>query len=90
MADNPQEKASVWSRCDNCRGTGVFVRLDERERIGYVCSFCEGTGKRELKYRPFTGLTQRDDVDNVASGKSHQPWKGWVTYERFLAGQMPT
>lgn len=80
--------------CKACAGTGVYVGMGEKNGASIVCSRCRGSGAVEEDYTPFTTRYIRDGVKTVAS-RSHgiviAPGtdRGEVSYEAFLAGQMP-
>lgn len=83
--------ATVEAQCEPCMGTGVFRGFAEPPGLGLVCNRCNGSGKMELTYVPFTGRQQRDDVDFVARADHGFPpnLEGKIYYEEFLEGKMP-
>lgn len=44
--------------CQECKGTGVYVGMAERDGAGVVCYKCDGTGKFHYKYE-YTPFTER-------------------------------
>ena len=51
-------------QCQECKGTGVFVGMAERDGVGVVCYRCKGRGNRHIhiEYEPFTVRRERADV----------------------------
>ena len=86
---------SLEVQCGTCRGTGVYHGFAEPKGVGVVCGECDGTGAKTLKYEPFTGLKQRNDVETVRRSAGSLlptgvgPTGGSVTYEEFLQGKRP-
>lgn len=82
MNDN---QVTIETECKDCGATGVYHGYAEPEGVGVICYKCDGTGKIDLTYIPFTGRKKRSDIRNVIR---HSPNE--VTYEEFLRGRMPS
>lgn len=89
------EQVTVEAECTACGGTGVYHGFAEPEGVGVVCLKCDGTGKMELKYTPFTGRKQRSGINTVMRSRGSLivtgvgPTGGQVSYKEFLEGKMP-
>lgn len=61
--------------CPQCKGTGIYVGLAERNGAGVICGHCHGTGAYMFKhtYTPFTKRRTRRDIKRV-----YQPHSGYV------------
>ena len=55
------------AQCGDCKGSGIYVGLAERDGAGVVCNSCKGTGcvEQRIEYIDFDGRTFRDDVIRV-------------------------
>ena len=51
--------------CPDCKGTGLYVGMCEREGAAVVCNKCGGEGYMYLNYNKFTGKKVREDVKRV-------------------------
>jgi len=89
------DQASVDIQCPSCGGSGVYRGFAEPEGVGVVCLDCNGTGKKALKYFPFTGRTRRTGIRIVRRSRGSLlptglgPTGPSVTYAEFLSGKMP-
>lgn len=83
--------------CGECKGTGIYVGMAERDGVGVVCHRCKGTGKAHFKHEftEFSGRKTRLDVDRViqanpgimcGSISGDTSWCGGITYDEWLAG----
>ena len=82
MAHHKQEEEA---QCKDCKGTGIYVGMAERERYGVLCMKCKGTGKTMLVFEwdDFEGRVPRYDVDTVAEANPG------ITLGIGVAGGMP-
>lgn len=92
MTANQQQSIDV--ECQKCAATGVSKSRLSKSRAGTACDNCEGTGKVELTFTPFTGRKTRSDVDFVRPFGQIYPdndnrVEGQVTYQEFLDGGKP-
>ena len=81
--------STISAECKQCRGTGLYTGLGEKDGMAVVCSNCRGTGEYWIIYLPFTGQKTRDDVTRVVQtnpgiritpeitqgGVSYQEWQ---------------
>jgi len=53
--------------CSNCKGTGLYVGMSERDGAAVVCHTCAGSGKVTFKreFPKFVGRKRRDNVKRV-------------------------
>jgi hypothetical protein len=53
--------------CHDCRGTGVYKGMAEREGFAVECYSCKGTGKHHAKYEydDFSGKKMRENISTV-------------------------
>ncbi len=90
--------------CKSCGGTGLYVGMAERDGAAVICSTCNGTGKQELSYTPFTKRKERTDIvrvystgggyvitpkDIVVDGKDFPFSTAGCTYKEWLNGVTP-
>ncbi len=59
------ETKTVQAQCHDCRGTGLYTGIGERDGLAVVCGKCEGTGQKDISYTPFTGRKTRENVRKV-------------------------
>lgn len=82
-------------QCSSCNGTGIYCGFAEPKGVGVVCLRCDGSGKGELSYTPFTGRKERKDVKTVQRsrgsfiGTGVGPTGNSITYAEFIAGKRP-
>lgn len=55
----------LYIRCENCRGTGLYVGMAERDGAAIVCHGCKGTGGVLRTFTLFAKRELRDDVTRV-------------------------
>ncbi|MDH5570397.1 MAG: hypothetical protein OEY89_01450 [Gammaproteobacteria bacterium] len=57
----------VKEKCPNCKGTGIYTGMGERDGAGVVCYNCKGTGCYvfEHHYEEFTKRKNRNDIKRV-------------------------
>lgn len=91
--------------CQNCKGTGLYKGMSERDSCAVICSSCYGTGKVEFHYNEFEGRKVRSDVKRVFKsscgyvhshedvttdeGKTIKFSEGGCSYEEWLNGTEP-
>lgn len=82
---------SVECECAECKGTGLYVGLAERDGAAVVCYRCNGTGKAKFEYqwREFAEKKRKLNVVQVwrtGAGIVLAPGvcQGGVPYERWL------
>jgi len=51
--------ATVRAECGDCKGTGIYIGYDEHDGASVVCANCDGSGYREIKYKPWDGKRKR-------------------------------
>ena len=53
--------------CPDCKGTGLYVGMAERDGAAVICFICDGTGKKHIKheYTEFTERQVRPGVERV-------------------------
>ncbi len=53
--------------CPDCKATGIYVGMGERNGFGVVCHKCDGTGRYEYKYEyvEFVAIKPRTDIVRV-------------------------
>lgn len=53
--------------CKQCKGTGLYVGMAERDGAAVVCHGCQGTGKAHniIEYDDFDGRKEREAVRRV-------------------------
>lgn len=81
--------------CSSCGGTGVYAGSAEQNGVAVVCSTCKGTGGVDKEFVLFASRQRREGVKTVAlrnHGVVLAPGldQGEISYEAFLAGEMPT
>ena len=81
--------AQIQANCRDCRGTGLYAGLGERDGIAVRCSRCRGTGQETIVYEPFQGLQKRAGVARVVQANpgvviNPEITQGGVTYEEWL------
>ncbi len=61
------ETFKVKQVCKNCKGTGIYKGMGERDGFGVVCHTCDGTGCHEFThvYEEFTSRVIRSDIKQV-------------------------
>lgn len=85
----------VEAECTSCSGTGIYHGFAEPKGVGVVCLTCDGTGRREIEYVPFTGLKKRNDIQTVQRSRGSLIFAGVgptgnaVSYDEFLNGKRP-
>jgi hypothetical protein len=80
------DKVKIEIECTACRGTGVYRDWCWLPGIGDLCLDCEGSGKVEYEYTPFTGRKKRADVNKVRLLMNYRvpdPYNA-ISYEEFL------
>lgn len=88
-------EVTMSQECPSCGGTGIYHGFAEPKGVGVVCLTCGGEGYTTLKYKIFTGLNKRTDIQTVRRSKGSfigtgvGPQGGSITYQQFLDGQMP-
>ncbi len=90
--ETDEKKEKVEAMCGPCRGTGVFRGYQEPKGVGKACYDCGGTGKRIIKYIPFTERQICHDIKTVRfTVDSEESHRGFVeiSYDDFLAGKWP-
>ena len=94
-------KLEIDAECTDCKATGVFVGMAERDGSAVVCSTCKGTGKhhRVIEYDDFEGRKIRSGVKHVVQvnpgiciGQSENDKYrysdfGGIPYHAFLEGK---
>ena len=91
--------------CSNCKGTGLYKGISERDSCAVVCSVCKGTGKVDFYYNEFEGRKKRTDVKRVfknscgyvqsdkdvitKDGNVIKFSEGGCSYEEWLNGEEP-
>jgi hypothetical protein len=55
----------IECECKDCRGTGLYAGMGERDGAAVVCHCCKGTGKDKITYTEFTGRKDRVGVTRV-------------------------
>ena len=58
-------KKNMIIECSECKGTGLYVGLAERNGAAVVCYRCQGKGYVDFEYNEFFGRKKRDDVIRV-------------------------
>ncbi len=55
------------AKCEDCKGTGLYVGLAERDGMAVVCHTCKGTGCRKIivNYEDFEGRKERKGIKRV-------------------------
>lgn len=93
----------VKTQCHACEGTGIYVGFAEKNGAGVVCTTCNGTGMKVIKYTPFSGRVERKDVkrvyyncpygisaiDSELDGKKFPFSKFGCSYDDWLKGVKP-
>jgi hypothetical protein len=80
--------------CDACRGTGLYSGFCEGPGHAVVCLGCNGTGRAEFQYTPFTERKLRRDIKTVSLSKGRFIFAGVgptgdnITYKEFLEGKL--
>ena len=78
---------SLKVQCGECRATGLYVGLMERDGEAVICVRCGGKGWVHLDYKEFTGRKRRNGVTKIRAGTgwiTDNPNKAkWMTYEEF-------
>ena len=89
------ERQTITAECGNCGGTGLYRGFAEPEGVAVVCISCQGTGRVELTYTPFTKRKGKRDIHTGRLsrgsfiGTGVGPAGGSVTYKEFQDGKMP-
>lgn len=85
-------KKTIYTRCADCDGTGLYSGFCEGAGHAVICLGCGGTGCAKLQYIPFTRRRPRRDIKTVAvsQGKSIITGTGskagtTMTYIEFLS-----
>lgn len=66
MSSDTQSSISI--ECMACDATGLYIGFGEIDGAAVICSKCNGTGKVDFEYQPFTKKRIRDDVVRVFKG----------------------
>ena len=89
------EVISVDTVCRACSGTGLYHGFAEPEGVAVVCLDCEGSGKMQMRYTPFTGRQTRTDITRVQASRGRfiatgvGPAGASISYAEFLNGKRP-
>lgn len=88
--------AQIVIECKKCGGSGISRMVQELQGTGLICVYCEGTGSKKIKYRPFKARRRIEGCKKVqfdagmfidgargAFGKA-------VSYEAWLKGAQPS
>ena len=86
-------------RCDECKGTGLYSGMAERDGVAVVCHRCKGAGKvyQKREYQEFIKRERREDTTRViqwnpgfcAGGIDGSiEWVGGMSYEDWDAGRL--
>lgn len=61
------KKIELDIQCKECKGTGVYIGMGERDGAAVVCHRCDGTGKYHyaFEYKDFGGRIKRRGVKRV-------------------------
>ena len=91
-------KIELVEKCKECKGTGVYIGLAEREGFGVVCNHCGGTGKFKFiyEYEEFDGRGMADvhtivetNPGIVMGGEldfGGMPYADWLAGKKFTQG----
>lgn len=60
----------IEQECPDCKGTGVYVGMAERDGFAVQCKTCDGTGKYVAKiwWADFTEKKKKDGIHTVLQG----------------------
>ena len=89
------DKITIEVECGDCRGTGIYHGFAEPKGVGVVCLHCDGTGKAQITYTPFTGRKRRSDISTVQLSRGSLivagvgPRGSSISYEEFMSGKTP-
>ena len=94
------EYKTLSVQCENCEGTGITKKRMGSfltttflpPGVGDICNPCNGSGKAEKAYTPFTGRKEITGIHTVG----RTPWynddrdiKRTISYKEFLEGKLP-
>ena len=87
----------VKADCESCGATGIYKGFAEGQGVGVVCSSCDGTGCKEIKYTPFKSRKEKIGVSvvfrrNMGRGLGKDSFGGlkygmWLKGEPFPKGE---
>lgn len=96
---------TIKIECPECKGTGLYRGMCEKNGAAVVCRSCKGKGYIFYSYNEFTGRKKRDDVKRVfkkncghvcsannvttKEGKTYYFEDYGCTYEEWLNGATP-
>jgi len=46
---------TIRTECRDCGGTGLYSGMCEGRGEAVICLACQGTGCKEIRYKPYTG-----------------------------------
>ena len=81
---------TVKSECNSCSGTGLYSGMCEGPNCAVICLTCDGTGCKEVSYKPYTGRKRKSGIYNVRQSAGRVLVTGTggrgpaMTYEQFL------
>lgn len=87
-------KKTIEIQCEDCRGSGLYRGMWERDGFAVVCFRCKGTGKRLFEYVPAGPRSTKAGVTRViqcnpgivVGGDDPQEFGG-MSYEDWLKGK---
>ena len=59
---------TITIQCPNCKGTGLYQGMAERDGAAVVCYHCRGTGQTKCSYEEFTGRKIKEGIKRVFAG----------------------
>lgn len=89
------DSITVDVECGSCGGTGLYQGFAEPKDTAVVCLTCQGSGKAQLTYRPFTGRKPRAGISWVKRSRGSfiatgtGPVGAPIPYHEFENGRMP-
>lgn len=56
---------TIKTECPSCSATGLYEGMCESDGSAVICLSCNGTGCKEITYRPYTGRKKRRSITSI-------------------------